>query len=138
MADYIGRLRTNYFRVKDETLYQRLISKLISDDRIDFYDEKKQGTLYHCFTASGTLEWTDDSNGLRTLEIEPFYRGMQHVIADEDAFVLLEVGWEKFRYLYSGAVVVTQKQIKYLGMSDIINATCKELLGENFTTQLEY
>ena len=167
MANYYGTVRTNYFRVTDEAAYRRLFSGLSSDDEIqDFTKMDEKGELLHGFGSYSSVNYFPPSEGTWVdiddeddedrdedfKEEEEYYRDedcdpdfdlflseMQRIIHPDDAFVLMEIGNEKLRYLVGSAIVVTQKGIESIDLESEAMKKARTLLGNpKYDTRCQY
>lgn len=135
MANYTCTSRTNYFRVTDEDAYAKLFANLISDDPIEDMSETRDGVLYHAFGCFSPVDFqvNDDENNMDT-----FARMLQQILPENEAFILLEAGNEKLRYIVGMATIITKTTIKCLSLEDIALETCRNILGNDFTTKMSY
>lgn len=67
-----------------------------------------------------------------------FYQELQKILPDQEAMILMEVGNEKLRYVVGLATIVTNKEIRFVNMEDVALKTVKSMIGEDFTTQIDY
>ena len=67
-----------------------------------------------------------------------FYQELQKILPDQEAMILMEVGNEKLRYVVGLATIVTNKEIRFVNMADVALKTVKSMIGEDFTTQMDY
>ena len=67
-----------------------------------------------------------------------FYQELQKILPDQEAMILMEVGNEKLRYVVGLATIVTSKEIRFVNMADVALKTVKSMIGEDFTTQMDY
>lgn len=67
-----------------------------------------------------------------------FYRELQKILPDQEAMILMEVGNEKLRYVVGLVTIVTNKEIRFVNMEDVALKTVKSMIGEDFTTQMDY
>lgn len=67
-----------------------------------------------------------------------FYQELQKILPDQEAMILMEVGNEKLRYVVGLATIVTNKEIRYINMEDAALKTVRSMVGEDFTTQMDY
>lgn len=135
MANYTCTSRTNYFSVTDEDAYAKLFANLISDDPIEDMSETRDGVLYHAFGCFSPVDFqvNDDENNMDT-----FARMLQQILPENEAFILLEAGNEKLRYIVGMATIITKTTIKCLSLEDIALETCRNILGNDFTTKMSY
>ena len=104
MANYIGATRTNYFRVKDESLWKPWFERLQAEDYIDdFTKTAEDGTVLHGFGCYGSVDleamwdecWDEDYDGEPCSPIDD----LQKMLPDDDACIVYHCGWEKLRYV---------------------------------------
>lgn len=67
-----------------------------------------------------------------------FYQELQKILPDQEAMILMEAGNEKLRYVVGLATIVTNKEIRFVNMEDVALKTVKSMIGEDFTTQMDY
>lgn len=67
-----------------------------------------------------------------------FYQALQKILPDQEAMILMEVGNEKLRYVVGLVTIVTNKEIRFVNMNDVALKTVKSMIGEDFTTQMDY
>lgn len=67
-----------------------------------------------------------------------FYQALQKILPDREAMILMEVGNEKLRYVVGLVTIVTNKEIRFVNMNDVALKTVKSMIGEDFTTQMDY
>ena len=67
-----------------------------------------------------------------------FYQALQKILPDQEAMILMEVGNEKLQYVVGLATIVTNKEIHFVNMADVALKTVKSMIGEDFTTQMDY
>lgn len=136
MANYMTASRTNYFRVTDEDKYSKLFNRLISEDTIDDFTETKDGVIYHAFGCYGSIFYEDYETGDCSFDL--FLSELQKILPEDEAFILFESGHEKLRYVTAYSVVCTKKTIRYFDIIDESIKMAKQLLGNNFETQVIY
>ena len=135
MANYYEVTRTNYFRVTDEDKYQELFQMLTSEDNIeDFTKEDSDGVIYHGFGAYSSIEYFDEESDEYNLD-KWFYQ-LQTILPDDEAFIMQSSGHEKLRCVDGWVDVVTNKEISSMSCSSWATQKAKELLGNDFTTQI--
>ena len=145
MANYMGVSRTNYFRVTDESKYQELFNNLCSEDEIHDFTKEKDGVIYHGFGCYGSVEYMvnvtvegESEEDDYEYDFDTFLKELQQIIPDDEAFMYFESGYEKLRYVTGFVIVCTNKEIKSMSLESWAITQVKQLLGENFTTQIEY
>ena len=157
MANYIGATRTNYFRIKDESLWKPWIERLHGDDYInDFTKTDDDGTVLHGFGCYGSVyldddydeyweesvEYYDEDDGeWHEYEVEPFspIEELQKILSDDDACIVYHCGWEKLRYVCGGVTVITATGIKYADIEQAGLDIARKLLGnDKYRTESTY
>ena len=149
MANFIGTARTNYFHVTDEEKYKYLFNGLVgSDDEIISFDETdKNGKILHGFGSYSSIYWSpskadgnpdwldeDDADGY-----EDFLNQLSKILPEDEAFVLIDVGHEKLRYLSGFATIVTNKDIKYVDLTNTTQTVAREMLQKpDYKLEIEY
>ncbi len=109
MANYMGVARTSYFKVTDEAKYQELFSHLVGEDNIeDFTEKAKDGTLWHGFGAYSSIYYNNGDEDSDWDSIDEFVEELQKILTDDTAFVYMESGHEKLRYVCGDLIVATK------------------------------
>lgn len=133
MANYMGMMRTNYFKVKDVEAFNELTNKLSAEDNITVEVTDENTCFIGCYSP---IDYIDENNDYN---IDEFYNKLSKLIADDDAAIFIEIGHEKLRYLIGLVVIVTTNDVKYLDLSNIAIETAKNMLNNpNWTTKLNY
>jgi hypothetical protein len=142
MANYCGRTRTNYFRVTDEEKFRQVMANVLcSDDDLEIFEEdgesgKKFGFCC-CGVIQGTKQLLDDEDCEE--DYDEFIRLLQEVVADDDAIIITEVGYEKLRYLVGRSEIITKTGFKVISLRDATLEAAKTLLGNpDYDTEVEY
>lgn len=141
MANYYCTSRTNYFRVTDEQKYAALYAGLYgSEDSVEDFTEKHNSELWHGFGSEGWMGWRVDPDDEPDCDgMDGFYEALQEILPDDEAFIFMEAGAEKLRYVTGYVVVVTAKKIRYMSLADWAVASAKDMLGNpDFQTKTEY
>ena len=139
MANYCGKVRTNYFGVKDKEKFKELTSNLESEDNI-LIEQNKEGKWSIASYASidYLLNYSEDKEDCE-YDLDAFFESMKECIADGDAMIWTEIGNEKLRYFAAFSVVVTSKDISGVSLEDCALNIAKDLLkNDNFKTQMDY
>ena len=137
MANYVGTVRTNYFRVTDEKKYAELFSRLCSEDNIyDFSRREEDGTIMHGFGCNNWISMMSDEDEMCSLN--PFFFAMQDILPEDDAFAIIEIGQEKLQYVDGFATVVTKHGIRHMNALNWITQTAREMLQDpDYESQLD-
>lgn len=132
MADFIGCARTNYFKVKDMDAFKAILSRIVSEDEIEFFtsDENPElvgfgcsAPIYGILPKDCKREEDVDTN------MDELAAELQNVVADDDAIIITEVGHEKLNYVAGGAYIITSKDFQYRNIQNIAIQTAQEMLG---------
>lgn len=145
MANYECVSRTNYFRVTDEAAYQKLFEGLRASDLQDF-TKTEDGIVYHGFGAYDTIEYVIESEnddfdpeyGDETYDFDVFLSKIQNILPDDEAFIYIESGHEKLRYITGYTIIVTKDKIVSQDLINITEQIAINLLGESFHTKMTY
>ena len=184
MSTFIGRFRTNHFRVRDPRAFRKLMSaagfaenspynpfwtsidskgracyafgsmKGPTSEVIDpyfhiilehpefprFNHQKgcrdltgfKRGTFPGAWLESHGLKEPDPSETFMD-----FCRALQPIVAEDDAVVIIEAGYEKLRYVGADATIITPVTIQPLTFNAYIDNCLKAMLGSGYTTRFE-
>lgn len=136
MANYMATARTNYFRVTDEEKYKELFKGLCSESDIHDFSKEKDGVLYHCFGSYDYITYYDENNC--DYDFDYFLDKLQEILPDDEAFMYFESGYEKLRYITGFSIIVTSKEVVSNNIETWAIKKAKELLGDDFTTQIDY
>ena len=138
MANYMATARTNYFRVTDENRYSELFDKLYCEDSIEDFTENKDGIIYHGFGAYGTIDYLVGDEDDCEYDWDEFITELKKILPDDEAFIYMESGYEKLRYVTGFVLVVTNKETKSMSLDSWAKEQAKLLLGNDFETKTEY
>jgi len=132
MANYIGTARSNYFHVKDTEKFSEFC------DRIDVeMISKPDGRVGFLCTQddTGSLQrWAEDEDG-ETIDVDLCAELAPH-LKDGEVAVMMESGYEKFRYVTGYAMAVNSKgETRQVDLGDIYKLA-KEI--GNAPTPCEY
>lgn len=139
MANYYCTIRTNYFKVKDEQMFLDYMSEVCADDEIHLFEkEGKDGATYHGFGCYGYIygccKYDDDDP-----DYDLFIDGLRCHVADDDAIIIFEAGYEKLRYVTGCATVITSKGVEFIDIEEVATKKAAELLGyKNYSTLCYY
>lgn len=138
MANYMATARTNYFRVTDEVRYQELFNGLCCEDTIYDLTEKQNGVKYHGFGAYSPIDYLVVDEEDWECDFDEFITELQKILPDDEAFIYMEAGNEKLRYVTGFVMVVTKNEIKSMSLASWAKEQAKLLLGDDFETKTEY
>lgn len=138
MANYECTMRTNFFRVKDETTFKDFMNRVyVTEDAIETFEKVIDGVKHFGFgcygSICGVVEAPEDVDAddcdPDDYNYDAFINGLQKLVADDDAVIIFEAGSEKLRYVVGAAEVITSKSYKAINLDDLALKTAAELLG---------
>ena len=140
MANYDCRTRTNYFQVNDENKFKELAKGLFGDnDEVLFFEKKQDGHTFHSFGSYGSINYKAPEQTYEDASIEEFFRRIQPLLPDNEAFIMVEVGAEKLRYTCAYTSIVTNKKITYVDLEEETIKKAQDILNNpEFNTVLSY
>lgn len=128
MANYYGVCRSNYFAVKSEAAFRKLISHCSSEDEIHIFERDGPGGKLFGFGCYGSIPGLClDEDGCS--DQTAFYRVLKKIVAEGHAVIITEAGYEKLRYVVGGAAIITNRAIKYLDINNRALITARIMLG---------
>lgn len=136
MANYLATSRTNYFRVTDEDKYAELFNHLVSEDFIEDFTEERDGVLYHGFGTYGSIDYKAAEEN--DSDFDTFLKEIQTILPEDEAFIYTEVGHEKLRCVTGVSIVYTNTELKSMSLSSWALNQAKQILGEDFSTQMDF
>lgn len=143
MANYYGWTKTNYFRVTDENAYEKLFSGLRAcDAELHDFTKTENGIIYHGFGAEGSIDYylePDEEDAEPSFDL--FTENLQKILPEDEAFILIETGHEKLRYLTGFAIVVTKTKITSCELENWAHNTAFDIVKEanpNTVPQIKY
>lgn len=137
MANYMATTRTNYFRVTNEKKYEELFETLVSEDEIhDFTKIDEDGVIWHGFGSYSEIVCFDENEDYN---IDMFFERLQEILPDNEAFILMESGYEKLRYITGFATVVTNSDIRCVDLHRAALDIAREMIGDpEWDTKMDY
>jgi len=120
MANYVAFVRSNYFRVKDLEVFKLFMAGLSGGEGAIFINEKPEDKSLLMFHSSGVP--SDPEN-----EECDFFIELREHLKDKEVAVVMEIGYEKMRYLQGYTWAVTPgKDVMHLCLDDIYDKVEKE------------
>jgi hypothetical protein len=112
-----------------------------TDDGLEIFEEEfadgKKFGFGCCGVIQGTKQLHEDDDSEE--DYDEFIKSLQEIVADGDAIILTEVGYEKLRYLVGKSEIITKTGYKVVSLRDKTLNEAKLLLGNpDFDTQMEY
>lgn len=148
MADSISRVRTNYFKVKNEDDLLKLISECAtsgSDGTVHCWTRAgKDGEKTYAFGCEGNLlgfPYNDEEDGgdYNDYDYNGFIAKLQKLLPNGEAIIITKVVFEKLNYVHGGVHVITNTESAFKELCSIGNETARTLLNdEEWVTENEY
>ncbi len=132
MANYVGRFRTNYFKVNDEKAFDKWLTTYLADaEKITKKDRVG-------FLSYDSFEFYDP-DGNEEIDEDVAFQELQDLLCDGEACVVHEIGYEKFRYFVSGGTIITKSTINFFSFEDFLLEKVKEMTGnKEFNLNISY
>ena len=149
MANYICTTRSNYFRVNDADGFVEFMDHIHgTEDDVDLWAKDVQtdsGVVkyygFGCYGGIlGFLQNGDDySDDEFDQAFDKFIDGLQKYVADDDAVLIMESGFEKLRYVTGYVTIVTKDRCATIDMVLQAQHLASEFLeDETWSTQCAY
>jgi hypothetical protein len=142
MANYNAVIRTNYFSVTDEKKYREIINSCSVEEEIHVFEEiSSDGKKLFGFGCFGSIFGMSAIDGDDDCEADNsvFYAELQSVLAEGDAIIIVEVGYEKLRYLIGTGTVITQSDIQLVSLDgSAVNLARSLLNNPDYTPRMYY
>lgn len=140
--DYVV-MRSNYFRVKDESSFRKMMDRVVaSDDSISLWDDVKdeQGRQMFGFGVYGCLCGLPGDDGeLDDNSYDRFFEALRGAVADDDAIILMEISHNKLQYVDGYAYILTSQRDEWVSLQNTAVQTAAQMLGDpNWGTKTEY
>lgn len=140
MANYNCTFRTNYFAVKDKEYFDQMIERVKRQSE-DISVFEKDGKYAIGGYGSPVIFGDPEDDFLKDLpeDENSFFDELQKCVADDDAVLYKEAGYEKLRYVLLEAVVITSEAIECIDIDKQLYEAAVELLeDENWKTRMDY
>ena len=142
MADFVGAVRTNYFRVKDEEKFRQLMERVYPGVYV-FEKEGANGKQFgfgaYESIAGIKLAAIDEDPDAQESAFDEFIRCLQECVAEDDAIILIEAGHEKLNYVTGKAEIITTTDYRYADISNVAMGIAAEMLNNpRWETTCEY
>lgn len=153
MANYQGFTRTNYFRVTDAKRLKDIIAHTaVGEDRLELFTRQIGDETFYGFGCYDSISglypnWDTPADAASADEddedadayFDLFEAELQKILAEDDAIIITEVGYEKLRYLTAYACVITKSSSACVGLQEAAVDKAKELLrNPGWDTTSEY
>lgn len=147
MANYNCAIRSNYFKVKDDSEFEEFMGKVYgSEDSVELWKQiGKDGVTRFGFGCYGGIaglrgdDYEDENYDQDDYQYDAFIDGLIKYVAEDDAILIMESGNEKMRYVIGSVTVITSKGYEYREISDVgVNMACQMLGSDDWRTQIDY
>ena len=146
MANYTCRIRTNYFHVNDADAFREFMGTVYAGDTegvssVELFEGNDNTFAFGCTRGiSGVRNAaSDEDEDAEDSAYDEFIEGLQQHLADGDAIIITEVGYEKLCYLVGTVEVITKDQYKGLDLERQSFSLAQALLGNpEWTTKNSY
>lgn len=140
MSDYMGTTKSNKFKVKNKEKAELIINSMCTDGDIYFditeTDNKEEFLCW--FGSTGSIvgiaknynitkdndEYTEDDEANYDFMLSE----LQSIVAENSYINLIEVGYEKLRYVNGHCVVITKDKIKHVNLIDYGDTLGEQML----------
>ena len=136
MANYHCAVRTNRFRVIDENQFMEYMKRVEVDggEITILKDRDSSGSPIYGFSANGLIlgvsDYSEESVSIDEDMYDNFIAGLQEIVSDDDAIIILEVGFSNTDDLSSTATIVTTFDTDYIDLQDVASDRAIELLTD--------
>lgn len=135
MANYCCVTRSSYFYVTDEEKYKELMTHVIDNGCLDFWDEEKEnGKIAHAFGGYcqilgciDDLEAYNNGESEESPDYDYFLQKLSKIIAPNSACVIFQAGSEKLGYIDGFVDVVMHNKVKCESLESI----ARDILEKN-------
>ena len=141
MSDYMCSMRTNYFHVVDDEAFEAFMDGVcVEGDKLDVTSKiDVDGNLLYSFATHGLItgifddvDETDEESWDDGDAYEAFLAGLQELVADDDAIIMIEIGNEKLNDVYAYATIVTTDDTDYIDFKDIASDRATDMLYDAY------
>jgi hypothetical protein len=111
MANWIGAFRSNYFRVKDEKEFDKLLAFVQAEDFQHWtqYDPADNSKILHAIGGYDSVPtWLYDNETDEEIPDKDFLIELGQHLADDEVAIIMEAGYEKLRYCSGSAIAVSR------------------------------
>lgn len=145
MANYNGTTRSNEFLVNDKEKAEAILGSILTDGEMHYdINPTEQEGIFKCWFGSyGNIYGlnknylSNDNNSDEDLDDEEDYDLMiselQSILVDGEVINIVDIGYEKLRYVGGGCLVITKNNCKYIDIIKEAEKISKELLDNEET-----
>lgn len=146
MDNYRCAVRSNYFHVKDEEKFLRLMSEVYGcENDIELWEDKDENNkIIFGFGVYGGISGVhlgqaDEDMKYYDLSYDKFIDILQECVADDDAIIILESGNDELHYIVGSATIITSTNRSHLDIIDLAKNKAAELLcNPSWVTRCDY
>lgn len=136
MANYMGVLVTNDFKVADEEKFKALLERLSSECGIEHYETDRPSGHYHCLASYGDIS-LEMEDGEIEYDMSVLFEELQACIPEDECIVFLEAGHEKLRYVNGAVSIITKHAIYEENIISWAVKKCRELYGDDYDPHID-
>jgi hypothetical protein len=136
MADYYGKVRTNFFTVTDEDKFREVIERCVGTDSEVLIFERRDDTSGATLFGFGCLSpivglrpETEGDESDEDYEIDDLYNALQPLISEGEAILITEVGSIKLRGFTADCTIITRTEIRVVSLQDMAVKEARAMLG---------
>ena len=140
MANSQGRMRTNYFRVTDVERFKEIIAKVQGHEgeEVITFNKTIDGETFYGFGCTAQLQGYYDDEA-EEYSYDAFLDDLQTVVTPGDAVVIMEISYEKLRYISASAIIVTSERTESMDFAQLVLKKAAEVVGNpDYRTKIEY
>lgn len=139
MANYMGTTKSNYFKVNNKEKAELIFSSIFSDGEVyfDISETEKEGIFECWFGSTGSISGIAKNYNSSTNEDECededydlMISELQSILTEDTFITLIEVGYEKLRYVNGSCLVITKDKTKFIDLMDEGEAVGKQLVSK--------
>lgn len=142
MADYYGKVRTNYFTVTDEDKFRQVMGRCVgTDSEVIVFEGRNDATGammfgFGCLSPiAGLRSGSEDAELDEDYEIDDLYNALQPLIPEGEAILITEIGSMKLRGFTADCTIITRTEIRVVSLQDKAVEETKAMLGNpEYTT----
>ena len=145
MGTYNCTIRTNYFRVKDEEMFRKLMDRVYGTSEVMLFErESENHTKFFGFGCYGELSGLalskdEEDPDCEESSYEEFLSRLSQHVAEDDAVIIMEAGAEKMNYVVGSTIIITKNDIQYIDMTNAAIEKAKDMLGNpSWDTKCDY
>ena len=144
MSNYKAYVKTNYFKVKDEKKFKKIINSIECQEvKVKYFEKEINFEKYYAFRANSEILgicncFNNNSEYIHkcTYSYKNMIKLLQGVVSEDDAIILLEIGNEDTEIIDAYSTVITSNSVKNINLWELSIDKSKEMLkNERYTTE---